>query len=428
MKSYEFRDPVHGFIQLNEWERDIVNHPAFQRLRRIKQLAWTDMVYPGATHTRFEHSLGVMHVASQIFDSLVDKHSDLFRELQYADTGRARQLVRLAALLHDIGHAPFSHAAEELFPINSKTNRIYSHEEYSSAIVQHCMPDLFSHPLNRNSYNITVQDIVDFFSATPSTKGTLALREIVSGQMDADRMDYMLRDSHHAGVSYGRFDLARIVATIRFVKRPETEEYSLGISEDGVHAAEGLLIARFMMFTQIYFHKTRVIFDYHLVEAMKEILKANGGCFPTPDAVGITEYLKWDDWRVLGNIPSVQSAHRHALEDRKHFRLFHETPEVPTPSDTKLLKAVVAEVTAAGIAVAEREASKNWYKFDSPGNEIFIEASSGMAEGRSIPLSERSSIVKGLSPVRQTRLYVPIELRNKATKIAGEIRGRGDIL
>ena len=122
MKSYEFRDPVHGFIQVNDWERDVINHSAFQRLRRIKQLAWTDMVYPGATHTRFEHSLGVMHVATQLFDALTRRQPELFKELDYETTGKPRQLVRLAALLHDIGHAPFSHAAEELFPINPKTS------------------------------------------------------------------------------------------------------------------------------------------------------------------------------------------------------------------------------------------------------------------------------------------------------------------
>jgi uncharacterized protein len=418
MQSYEFRDPIHGFIQLNSWEREVVNHPAFQRLRRIKQLAWTDMVYPGATHTRFEHSLGVMHVATLLFDALYLRQRDLFEELGYTSPERPRQLVRLAALLHDIGHAPFSHAAEELFPVKEASGRHYDHEEYSASIVRHCMADIFGHPINKNNYNITVDDIVRFFSPTSADTSSLALRELVSGQMDADRMDYMLRDAHHAGVSYGRFDLARIAATIKFVQRPEEQSYSLGISEDGVHAAEGLLIARYMMFTQVYFHKTRSVFDFHLVEAMKDILRSSGGCFPRPDAAGIVEYLKWDDWRVLGAVPQVATEHGEALIDRTHYRLLHETPEVPKQEDVALFLGVTDKLKDTGIPFAIREAAKNWYKFDSPGQEIFVEATSGRANGRAIPLSERSSIVKGMAPVRQSRVYVPISHRKQAQEIA----------
>ena len=119
MKYYEIRDPVFGFIRINEWERDIIDHWVFQRLRRIRQLAWTDMVYPGATHTRFEHSLGVMHIATQMFDSIVAKDQDFLKsELGFTEYGlqRDRVLVRLASLLHDVGHAPFSHAGEGLMP------------------------------------------------------------------------------------------------------------------------------------------------------------------------------------------------------------------------------------------------------------------------------------------------------------------------
>lgn len=103
--SYEIRDPIHGFIQINEWEKAIIDHPIFQRLRRIKQLAWTDMVYPGACHNRFEHSLGVMHVATRMFDKIVGKAKlFLISDLKYSESGldRDRCLLRLACLLHDI--------------------------------------------------------------------------------------------------------------------------------------------------------------------------------------------------------------------------------------------------------------------------------------------------------------------------------------
>ena len=110
MNLYYVRDPIHGFIELNEWEKVIINRPEFQRLRRIKQLSLSDMVYPATTHTRFEHSLGVMHVATQMFDNIAQRDKGfLERELGYDDPALSRQriLIRFASLLHDIGHAPF---------------------------------------------------------------------------------------------------------------------------------------------------------------------------------------------------------------------------------------------------------------------------------------------------------------------------------
>src|SRR5438270_8358508 len=120
-RQYEIRCPVHGFITLNDWEWEIIRQPAFQRLRRIRQLGWTDQVYPGAMHTRFEHSLGVMHVATHLYDAILRRSRDvLVSELTYNEAGfeRDKILVRLAALLHDVGHSPFSHASEELYPFH----------------------------------------------------------------------------------------------------------------------------------------------------------------------------------------------------------------------------------------------------------------------------------------------------------------------
>ena len=114
---FEIRDPIHGFIELDDWERDIVNDPVFQRLRRIRQLGLTDMVYPGATHSRFEHSLGVMHIATRMFDAIVSRRRDFLEATyNYDDVGlaRDRRILRLAALLHDVGHAPFSSRCRRL--------------------------------------------------------------------------------------------------------------------------------------------------------------------------------------------------------------------------------------------------------------------------------------------------------------------------
>src|SRR5882672_8425153 len=114
-RTYEIRCPIHGFITLNDWELTVISQPSFQRLRRIRQLAWTDYIYPGAMHTRFGHSLGVLHIASQLFNAVVEKSAKVLEsELGYKrdELVRDRQIVRLTALLHDTGHSPFSHAGE----------------------------------------------------------------------------------------------------------------------------------------------------------------------------------------------------------------------------------------------------------------------------------------------------------------------------
>lgn len=139
----EIRDVVYGFIQLDNQEWEIINHPVYQRLRRIKQLSLTDMAYPGAVHTRFEHSIGVMQMATDIYNSIISKsRARSFLSDQYClkDGGidRYRKIIRLAALLHDIGHTPFSHTGEDLMPIkDQQTEKRYTHEEYSIAIIKH---------------------------------------------------------------------------------------------------------------------------------------------------------------------------------------------------------------------------------------------------------------------------------------------------
>jgi uncharacterized protein len=166
----EIRCPIHGFIAMNEWEKRIMDHPAFQRLRRVRQLAWTDHVYPSAMHTRFEHSLGVMHVASLLYDSIVSNSSPILKSVYgYTELGlmRDRQKVRLAALLHDIGHSPFSHGSEELYPekpvLESKnadtqrkaTVKHFRHEDYSVALVREVLRDAIDHDdWNRRNYGI----------------------------------------------------------------------------------------------------------------------------------------------------------------------------------------------------------------------------------------------------------------------------------
>ena len=205
MKTYEIRDPIYGFIEIDSWEKDIIDHPVFQRLRRIRQLAWTDMVYPSAVHTRFEHSLGVMHLATKMYENIVRKKRDyLVNDLGFNDNGLEidKKFIRLACLLHDIGHSPFSHAGEELMDINpdTKNKERYKHEDYSVAIVKYKFKEIIDeHPYNEN-YHITVEQISDFLKGSIGLGRRLLWRNLIDGQIDADRADYLLRDSYHIGI------------------------------------------------------------------------------------------------------------------------------------------------------------------------------------------------------------------------------------
>ena len=401
-RTYEIRCPIYGFIQLDDWEWQIISQPAFQRLRRIRQLAWTDYVFPGAMHTRFEHSLGVMHMATMLYDGIVQRSKQILKsELGYNEAGlkRDRALVRLAALLHDLGHSPFSHAAEELLPfrVEGKCDR-YTHEEYSAEILRHCLGDAIKdHPLNTN-YGFSADDVANLLEGKPDAGNALFWRDLISGQLDADRMDYLLRDSHHCGVSYGRYDWQRLIHTV--VAAPSTKEGGprVGVTDGGWHAAEGLIVARYFMFTQVYFHKTRVIYDHHLHGALVDIL--GGKLFPMPKGKNLERYLGWDDWRVLGLLAGGKGGeHGQRLANRKHYREIIHTPE--TPSSDDLERLTKWREALGDLLATEMSAEKSWYKAGPADVQIVAETPKPEVK----PLSVYSSVVRNIAPIQQVRLY-----------------------
>lgn len=417
-RTFEFRCPVHGFVSLSDWEREIISQPAYQRLRRIRQLAWTDQVYPGAMHTRFEHSLGVMHVATAMYDGIVQSSLPLLeREMQFDEAGlkRDRILVRLTALLHDVGHSPFSHAAEELFPVIESENRRYRHEEYSAAIIREKLRDVIeSHPLNLN-YHITADEIANLLEGSVNARRSLVWRDIITGQMDADRLDYLLRDSLHAGVQYGRFDWRRLIGCQTLVPADTDRGFRLGVTEGGLHAAESLVLARYFMFTQVYFHKTRVAYDHHLQKALEEMLP--NGLFPTPTGTDLDEFVKWDDWRVLGRLADGQGGeHGQRLCERNHYREIYHTPESPTRDDVSQFEELCVELGA--LLRLDAPAEKSWYKVgetdipvqsDNPGTAI-------------VPLSKLSPMIESLKPIQRRSAFCSLEDKEQASKIVEQFR------
>jgi HD superfamily phosphohydrolase len=452
-RRYEFRCPVHGFIEVDHWERSVIDHPAFQRLRRIRQLAWTEYVYPGAVHTRFEHSLGVMHVATRVYNAVTSRsRAFLESKLSYDETGigRDRRLIRFAALLHDLGHAPFSHASEELMPPRPGTEKKFRHEDYSAEVVRRHLKDAIeNHPFNENVH-LTADEIASLIDGTTGARRAIFWRELIDGQMDADRMDYLLRDSTHLGVQYGRFDLDRIVSTIvaAEVSQPEDtaadaetspmeptlsesttaqkdsqqkadgrhKEYRLAVTEGGWHAAVGLVLARYYMFTQVYFHKTRVAYDIHLREALASMLP--GGHFPTPLGAELDEYVKWDDWLVLGELTADKGGpHGERLRTRSHYRLIWDTSESPRLPELGKLDAI--KKALGDLLEAEALSEKSWYKTGQPDIPIVTNPPERTVK----PLSTFSPIIEQLkrAPHRQTYLYALPTKVEKAREITQSV-------
>ncbi len=324
-QAYRFRDPIHGYIEMSGLERELVDTPSFQRLRRIRQLATTNMVYHGAEHTRFGHSLGVMHLTSRVFDSIVQKNPTLF---DIARREYYRQILRLVGLTHDLGHAPFSHASEELFDSG------LVHEDYTKKIlfeseVKDKIDDIgrsFQEEYG-DDYPITseiiwrayiglektgIADLAKDSNGTPIDPLHLRfLKSIMDSELDCDKMDYLLRDSYYCGVQYGHYDLNRLVDSFTVYRDDQNSPLRLAVEADGVQAVEEFILARYFMFVQVYFHKTRRLLDKRLISCMKKVLP--GGRFPT-DCVG---YLEWDDGRVLQEAFNSNCAETEAFLNRE---------------------------------------------------------------------------------------------------------------
>jgi HD superfamily phosphohydrolase len=363
-----------------------------------------------------------MHIATQLYDAVVQRSADVLQaELAYTRQGleRHRSLVRLAALLHDVGHGPFSHAAEELLPFADDGGTKFRHEAYSAAIIRHKFREVIEdHPLNRNC-GFRVEDVTNILAGSPQAEHSLFWGGLITGQMDADRMDYLLGDSLHAGVDYGRFDLRRLLHSVEALPGTNGQGPRLGVSEGGWHVAEALVLARYFMFTQVYFHKTRVAFDHHLRKALTELLP--GGSFPRPDATGLDEYLKWDDWRVLGLLADGKGGeHGRRLAQRDHYREVFHTPEDPTPQDMKELQRVREEL--GELIRAEESAAKSWYNLGTADIQVFSRTGRPSMK----PLSAHSTVLAGLRPLRKVMVYVSREDGDRAQNKIRQAMGRHD--
>jgi len=252
------KDPVHGTMQFTStedaWVKPFIDSPNFQRLRHIKQLGMGDFIFPGAVHTRFNHCLGCSYVASQIA-----------HKIGLAD--EERQLVMIACLLHDIGHGPFSHAFEGIF-----YDKLIKHEDWTPFfLADYGTRDFFQYYNRMNPrYHLTEDKfrvIAEMIMHKPVTKSVLA--DIVSSQLDSDRLDYLLRDSHFCGVKYGEFDFRWMLHCLAIVESDDGER--LGITHKGIGAVEHYLMARRLMTRNIYHSHKKLALESLLVQLLSNL-------------------------------------------------------------------------------------------------------------------------------------------------------------
>lgn len=277
MSSYRHKicDPIHGFIRFSEIEKRIIDTAAFQRLRYLTQMGMAYLVYPGATHSRFEHSLGVMEVASRI-------HRVLSLDIE-------EEIVRLVALCHDLGHLPFSHTAEKEL-LGEK-----GHEEMTIEIVK----------------TLSIPYKEEVLSALHGEG--VAAQIIMDDNFGADRIDYLLRDATYTGVRFGHLDSIQLIDSLLMI------DGEIGIQMSGIQSVESLWIARYMMYARVYQHPKVRLFSQHMAQFMDSYYKKRG--FPK----SVEEYLQQKDYTILA-----------ALEEEGHPLLMGSLRgQIPPPAEQK---------------------------------------------------------------------------------------------
>jgi uncharacterized protein len=286
-------DPIHRFIELDAGEVALLGVPAVQRLRRLRQLGLAYLAYPSAEHSRFSHALGALAIGTRAFDALRVHSPEAFDSER--DFAEKRRLLRASLLLHDLGHGPFSHASESVLGVR--------HEQRTAAIL--ALPELRE---ALAAIEIDPQAVLGLIVGAPDADPVL--RELVCGpNLDADRMDYLLRDTYFTGVAGGTYDAEQLIESLRVLEvggRPQ-----LGVDGRGVVALESFVLARYMMFATVYFHHTTRAFERVLDDVLVRL-------WPDPRALDdIAEFLAWDDFRVIDDIRTLEGENVRALRERR---------------------------------------------------------------------------------------------------------------
>jgi HD superfamily phosphohydrolase len=345
-------DPIHDFIRVYETELKIIDSPIFQRLRRIRQLSGAHFTYPSAQHSRFEHSLGVMHVAGQAAQALKEK--------RFLNADKIQE-IRLAALLHDVGHGPFSHLFEEVLQAKKKT----SHEEIGEKIILH-------------------SEIGDILSAAGFDKKLITklafgdskyrfVNEIISGSLSADMMDYLQRDGYFTGAEHAKIDHKRIIQSLDVYKN------KLALDRSALYSFESMILSRYQMFKAVYFHKTVRSAEVMMLEALR--LADDEANFTS---LNLDDYVKLTDEFVISQILSLPE-YTQELRRAKKIATDYQ--------NRRLLKCVYEQImTNKKLKDQDRIRQKIAKKSKVDINEIFVDTSTTS----SLPLTPSKEKTKSI--------------------------------
>ena len=439
------RDPIHGFISLSDEELAIVDSAPFQRLRNIKQLATSYLVYPGAEHTRFSHSLGVMYLADKAFNAAMDNYEDRTGKPLFGDNiSRAwyGQVLRLIALTHDLGHRPFSHAFE-------KREGGIEHEEFTRKIlfdteIREHIQAVSSAFLreneisdeDRDKYSITpellwkiYQEKDALLDADYEVRRYNLIKDFMDSSLDCDKMDYLLRDAYYCGVNYGTYDVKKLISSLTVFSDERENTYRLAIQNSGLYAFEEFVVARYHMFMQVYFHKTRRYLDKLLIDAIEELNIPVMG-----SDVDIQEYLKFDDCEIMSRLHKAKEDPKNKsvakFLARQVESCVHETHGHSNSRNGDTLYRIILKDLQKRFgkdSVREDLAPKAIIDYLSEGRydelswkdvPVFFPQ-----EARPRKVMDESVLLKGLMPpINTMRIFVDKENKDEALKIVGELK------
>ncbi len=419
-----YRDPVHNIIRLCAKDAEgrlmirLIDTPEFQRLRRIKQLGLGLYTYQGAEHSRFTHSLGALHLMTRILEQLSDRY-----EIELADCAAARA----AALLHDVGHGPFSHAMEKVLGVHHEQLTMLAVTSEDTAL-----------GVALKSYSAELPERVAAIIA--GTFKPAALAQLVSSQLDVDRMDYLLRDSLMTGAKYGLYDLEWIINALQI----DQEGDRIYVAARGIFAVEEYLQARYYMFRQVYFHRTLRSAEAVLRSALQRALELVEKGEPVWSAPGtsfekvlhrlplsITEHLEMDDSDVIFHMKQWQRAKDPVLRDlSQRFvgrRLFKAIDlDMPEAERREFLDAARAVVVSAGFMpeyyfIEDHASDVPYYGYYTaegvePRTRIYVE--DGYAHPQLREISEVSEAVRGLGRGYELhRICFPAEVKEEVYRL-----------
>ncbi|VVB95793.1 HD domain protein [uncultured archaeon] len=374
------RDPIHDYIELDELALALVETPEVQRLRRIRQLGFSNLVYPGANHTRFEHSLGTYHLAKHL--------------VKYVDERQQDELLA-ASLLHDIGHGPFSHATEKLIVRYTRK----SHDNVEGLL--------------RNGL---ISDVLKDFSLSPSNiaahiKGKTNPGQIINSEIDVDRMDYLVRDAHYTGVAFGLIDHVRLIHELGF------NENKLVLNPGGLQAAESLLVSRFLMHPTVYFHH---------VSRIAESMCAHAAEYMIENGLSPESFQRMDDVAFMSemkNSGGYASEIAKRLDERKLFKRALYAGFDSVGIDVAKLRNNIKRVENE---IAESSGVEPGYVLvDIPEKpEIAEMKACVLISGKMIPIDKASSLVAALGKAQldnwRLGVFTPPEYKEKVGRVARE--------